>query len=125
MGWEVCDRLASGDDPDEVGTDLLAHPAAAEDIAATAVTADNLNDNLWPEMAKWQKRSGLLTAAFDWSKTRIASREHPETWFMSARTWPRSADATRQADTLAGLHVVAFASPCSAAPPWRMVRNSR
>ena len=39
MGWEVCDRLAAGDDPDEVRTDLLAHPAAAEDIAATAVTA--------------------------------------------------------------------------------------
>ena len=30
---------AAGDDPDEVRTDLLAHPSAAEDIAATAVTA--------------------------------------------------------------------------------------
>ncbi len=38
MGWEVCDRLAAGDELDDVSTDLLAHPAASADIAATAVT---------------------------------------------------------------------------------------
>ena len=26
-------------------------------IAATAITKDNLDDNLWAELAKWQKRS--------------------------------------------------------------------
>jgi hypothetical protein len=73
-------------------------------IAATSITADNLNDNLWPEMAKWQAKSGFLKKAFHWGKTRIVSRDHPETWFMSARTWPRAADSSQQADTLAGLH---------------------
>ena len=73
-------------------------------VAATAVTKDNLDDNLWTELAKWQKRSKLLEAAFQWTKTRIFNREHPETWWASARTWSRSASPEQQADTLAGLH---------------------
>lgn len=72
--------------------------------AATSITADNLTDNLWPELAKWQGRSEFLKAAFDWQKTRIVARHHPETWFFSARSWPKSADPTQQANTLAGLH---------------------
>ena len=32
-------------------------------IAATSITSDNLADNLWAEMAKWQARSPLLTAS--------------------------------------------------------------
>lgn len=73
-------------------------------IAATSITADNLRDNLWTEMAKWQAKSPLLMAAFQWGKERITSRDHPETWWMSARTWPKSADRDQQANTLAGLH---------------------
>lgn len=73
-------------------------------IAATSVTGDNLSDNLWAEMAKWQQKSTLLTELFSWTKTRISSKQYPETWFMSARTWPKSGDPKAQADTLAGLH---------------------
>lgn len=73
-------------------------------IAATSITGDNLSDNLWTEMAKWQARSDLLQAAFQWTKTRIFAKDHPETWWMSARTWPRSGSKDQQADTLAGLH---------------------
>lgn len=75
-------------------------------VAATSITADNLADGLWTEMAKWQNRnpSGLLKAAFTWTKTRIFANDHPETWWMSARTWPKGGDANAQADTLAGLH---------------------
>lgn len=73
-------------------------------IAATSITKENLADNLWTEMAKWQQRSDILKAAFDWTKTRIMARDHPETWWMSARSWARSADAEQQANTLAGLH---------------------
>lgn len=73
-------------------------------IAATSVSGDNLKDGLWSEMAKWQNRSPFLKQAFQWTKERIFSRHHPETWFMSARTWAKSADKSRQADTLAGLH---------------------
>lgn len=73
-------------------------------IAATSITGENLADGLWTEMAKWKKRSPITDSAFEWTKTRISCKEHPETWYMSARTWPKSADATQQADTLAGLH---------------------
>jgi phage terminase large subunit len=73
-------------------------------IAATSITGDNLSDNLWPEMAKWQGRSDFLKESFVWTKTRIFNKQAPENWFMSARTWPKSGDSTQQADTLAGLH---------------------
>lgn len=73
-------------------------------VAATSVTSDNLADGLWTEMAKWQAKSELLKATFTWTKQRITANDHPETWWMSARTWPKGGDATQQADTLAGLH---------------------
>lgn len=73
-------------------------------VAATSITGDNLSDNLWAEIAKWMHRSPELQRAFVWTKTRISNRERPENWFATARTWPKTADATRQADTLAGLH---------------------
>ena len=73
-------------------------------IAATSITSDNLSDGLWPEMAKWQHKSELLKSQFTWTKTRIFANEAPETWWMSARTWPKGADSSQQADTLAGLH---------------------
>lgn len=73
-------------------------------IVATSITGDNLADGLWTEMAKWQNKSPMLQKAFSWTKTRIASIEHPETWWMSARTWPRGGSADQQADTLAGVH---------------------
>lgn len=73
-------------------------------MAATSISAENLADNLWAEMAKWQHKSPLLQQFFEWTKTRIFSKEYPETWFMSARTWPKSADPDKQSDTLAGLH---------------------
>jgi len=73
-------------------------------VGATSISEDNLDDNLWPEMAKWQARSPLLSALFVWTKTRIFLKETPATWFMAARTWPKTADPQRQADTLAGLH---------------------
>jgi len=73
-------------------------------IAATSISAANLGDNLWPEMSKWRSNSQFLNDQFEWTKTRIYCRDYPEEWFMSARTWPQSADKTKQADTLAGLH---------------------
>lgn len=73
-------------------------------IAATSVSADNLSDNLWTEMAHWMNKSKLLSESFVWTKTRIFSKDHPETWWMSARTWSKSGDKQQQANTLAGLH---------------------
>lgn len=73
-------------------------------IAATSISKENLGDNLWTELAKWQKFSPWLLRAFTWTKTRITCNDHPEEWWASARSWSRNADATQQADTLAGLH---------------------
>jgi len=73
-------------------------------IGATSISEDNLDDNLWPEMAKWQAESELLMQQFAWSRTRVVYKDAPANWFMTARTWPKQADPQRQADTLAGLH---------------------
>ena len=42
--------------------------------AATSITADNLADNLWPELAHWQNRSEFLRRSFEWTKLRIVNR---------------------------------------------------
>lgn len=73
-------------------------------IAVTSISGDTLADTFWAEMALWQGKSKLLTETFTWTKTRIFANDHPETWWLSARTWPKSGDKTAQANTLAGLH---------------------
>jgi hypothetical protein len=72
--------------------------------AAVSTTADNLKDNLWPELSKWQSRSPLLLKTFTWTKERIFANDHPETWFLSARSWSKTASAEEQGRTLSGLH---------------------
>lgn len=72
--------------------------------AAVSITGDNLADNLWPEFSKWQSRSEFLLSAFKWTKSRIFSVSHPETWFMSARSFSKTADTEEQGRTLSGLH---------------------
>ena len=72
--------------------------------AAVAVTEDNLRDNLWPEMSKWQQRTNLLSEKFTWTKSRIFAKDHPTTWWLSARTYSKTADPEEQGRTLSGLH---------------------
>lgn len=72
--------------------------------ACVSITADTLRDTLWSELAKWQARSPLLKAAFTFRNTVIECKERPDTWWMSARTFPRNANPQQQADTLAGMH---------------------
>lgn len=73
-------------------------------IICTSITGDNLSDGLWTELAKWQNRSPVLKLAFEWTTSKIFYKERPETWFASARTWPRYGNPQQQADTLAGVH---------------------
>lgn len=73
-------------------------------IAATAINGDNLRDNLWAEMSKWQMKSPLLLAAFEWQAERIFLRERPNTWWMSARRWSKSSTPEQQGNTMRGLH---------------------
>lgn len=73
-------------------------------IAATSISGDNLRDGLWTEMAKWREKSPLIKESFVWQKERIFNKEYPETWWMSARQWSKSADPNALGNTLAGLH---------------------
>lgn len=73
-------------------------------IACTSISGDNLRDGLWTEMAKWMQVSPLLKQAFVWQKERIFARDHPDTWWMAARQWSKSADPSALGNTLAGLH---------------------
>lgn len=72
--------------------------------AGVSVDETNLTTNLWPELAKWRERSAFLKSAFTWTKTRVYANDHPETWFLSARTFPKTANPDEQGKTLAGLH---------------------
>ena len=72
--------------------------------AAVSTTKDNLKDNLWPEFSKWQSRSPYLSESFTWTKEGIYANDYPEDWFLSARSWSKTADAEEQGRTLSGLH---------------------
>lgn len=72
--------------------------------AALSITADNLKDNLWAELSKWQARSRFLSAAFTWTKEKIYANDHPETWFLSARSFAKDANAEAIGRALSGLH---------------------
>lgn len=90
MGWH---RLACFASKGE-------HPKGA----ALSITRDNLKDNLWAELSKWQQRSPFLRAAFTWTKEKIYANDHPETWFLSARAFANDADAEAIGRALSGLH---------------------
>lgn len=77
-----------------------AHPK----IVAISITGDNLRDNLWAEFAKWMKRSEWLQREFQWTAERIFHKRSPETWWISARQFAKSADLNQQAEALAGVH---------------------
>lgn len=77
------------------------HPKGA---ALSGEGRDNLRDNLWSEISKWQQRSEFLKAAFSWTGERLSSVDHPETWFMSARSYPKDANAEAVGRSLSGLH---------------------
>lgn len=81
---------------------LLCFPDAQG--GALSITQDNLRDNLWKELAYLRQGNPILEAAFEQTAERIVSRERPETWFLSARSFAKSADANEQANSLAGLH---------------------
>lgn len=71
---------------------------------AISITGENLRDNLWKELAVWRGRSALLQRAFEQTTERIFMRSFPATWWLSARSFPKSADAEAQGRTLSGLH---------------------
>lgn len=85
---------------------LLCYAEAGEHPkgAAVSISWDNLKDNLWSELAKWQARNVDLMKFFTWTQTRIYCNEHKETWFLSARSFPKGADTETMGKTLSGIH---------------------
>lgn len=81
---------------------LSCHPHANGIVCS--VTGDNLRDGLWKELALWYAQSDLLKETFRITSERISSREHPDTWWISARSFPKRANKDEQESTLAGLH---------------------
>lgn len=73
-------------------------------VIALSITGDNLTDGLWTELGKWQQKSPFLMEYFGFSATKIACKERPNTWWASARSYPRAANPQQQADALAGIH---------------------
>lgn len=71
---------------------------------AVSITGDNLRDNYWKELAKWQAQSPLLEGAFTLTATRLFATGYKDTWFLGARSWPKTANADEQGKTLSGLH---------------------
>jgi phage terminase large subunit len=71
---------------------------------AVSMDSDNLRSALWAEMARWMNESKFLQAAFEWQAQRIVARDHPETWFLAARGWSKTADKDTIGRTLSGLH---------------------
>lgn len=69
-----------------------------------SISGDNLRDNLWKEFSVWRGRSQFFTALFELTGTRLFAREHPQTWFLAARSWPQKADVEAQGRSLSGLH---------------------
>ncbi len=66
-------------------------------VPCTAPTRQQLYDILWAEAAKWMERAPVLKPYFEWQKTRIIQRQHPERWFAVART-------SNKPENLAGFH---------------------
>lgn len=77
------------------------HPKGA---ALSGEGRDNLRDNLWAELAKWQQRSEFLKSEFTWTKERIVSNRFSEDWFLSARSYAKDANPETLGTALSGLH---------------------
>ena len=87
---------------------LLCHgggdPADHPNGLAISCDRDNLRDGLWKELARWRSVCPLLESLFEWTKERVFARDHPSTWFLSARSYAKSADPETVGRTLSGLH---------------------
>jgi phage terminase large subunit len=93
LAWAGWHRLACFAAPNE-------HPKGS----AVSITGENLRDNLWAELARWQNESPFLLEAFQWSKERIVAKDHAETWFLAAKGWAKAADLETIGRTLSGQH---------------------
>ncbi len=67
-------------------------------VVATAPTANQLQDVLWPEFAKWHmKMPDELSSQWDISATHIRHKKYDKNWFATART-------SNKQENLQGMH---------------------
>lgn len=72
--------------------------------AAMSITRENLNDNMWAEVNLWLQKSELLKGMFEITSQGIYSRDHRKTWFVSTRSFGKTAKGDEQAAALSGIH---------------------
>ena len=72
--------------------------------AAISMTHTNLMDNLWAEIYHWMNKNEFLKQNFKWTKDRLSAKDHAETWYISARSFSKSANKEEQGRALSGLH---------------------
>ena len=72
--------------------------------ACVSVTFENLKNGLWTELAVWRNKSEFLINAFEWTQTKVFAKDHPETWYLSARSYPKGSDTETIGKTLSGIH---------------------
>jgi phage terminase large subunit len=73
----------------------------------TAPNKDQLFAIFWAELAKWIQHSPILPILVEWQKTRVVWKEHPERWFLVARTAKKSyshGSDEAAAEGIQGLH---------------------
>jgi len=73
-------------------------------VIATSITGDNLKTGLWKEIATWYALSPMLQQACELTAEKLVVRGSEKTWWCYARSFPKDADTTQQAATLAGFH---------------------
>jgi phage terminase large subunit len=73
-------------------------------VIATSITGDNLKTGLWKEIATWYGLSPMLQQACELTAEKLVVRGSEKTWWCYARSFPKDADTTQQAATLAGFH---------------------
>lgn len=74
-------------------------------VGVISTTWQNLKTNLWTELARWREKAPLLKQTFEQTNSAIFNRQHPKTWKMEARTWPKeAADSETIGAALAGIH---------------------
>lgn len=74
-------------------------------VGCLSTTAQNLKTNLWTELARWREKAPLLKQTFEQTNSTIFNRQHPKTWKMEARSFPKEAqDSETIGSALAGIH---------------------
>lgn len=76
------------------------HPVGA----AMSCDSDNLRDGLWKELNVLMQRSDVLKQQFVFTTEKIYAKGFKDSWFMSARTFPKTANPEEKARALSGLH---------------------